>query len=410
MLNKIKNDELVKGSFILFIMILAFNLLNYLFQISMARMLGPSDYGVLAVLMSLVYILGIPSEAIQLVVSKYTSRFNLKNSFGKMKELIYRSMKRGFLFSCLIFVLFLPVAFFLSIYLKIEFFLIAITGLFIFYVFFVPIMRGVIQGRKKFKELGWTMVVESLSKVILAVIFVLIGLKVYGAIIGFVIAGVIAFFVSVLFIKEVFASKKENESFAGVYSSGLNVSLVITSIVLMYSLDILFARKFFSPELAGKYAFVSMIGKTILFTSLAISKTLFPLSSENFESGKKTFSLFKKAILLVSLIAVAALLLFLFFPIFVIKIVSLGSLQYTDASEILFIIGLAFSMTAISNVIFTYNISINKMKKSSCFLLFFVLLQIVLLNIFNSSLLEFSLALLVVNFIMFLYALLTIEK
>ena len=59
--NKIRSDELLKGSFILFIMINIFNLLNQVFHLIMARLLGPADYGTLTVLFSLIYIFAIPS-------------------------------------------------------------------------------------------------------------------------------------------------------------------------------------------------------------------------------------------------------------------------------------------------------------------------------------------------------------
>ena len=134
MLKRFRNDELVRGSIILFVLMSIFNILNYVYQISMARMLGPADYGVLAVLMSFVYIFGIPSEAIQTIISRYTSRFNIKKNFGKMKDLAFRSMKKGVFFATIVFVIFLVVAFFLADILKIEYWLLAITGLFIFYV------------------------------------------------------------------------------------------------------------------------------------------------------------------------------------------------------------------------------------------------------------------------------------
>ena len=73
---KIKKNELFRGSLILFILINFGNLINYLYQIVMARMLGPSDYGILAVLVSLTYIFAIPTLAIQTVVSKKIAIFN----------------------------------------------------------------------------------------------------------------------------------------------------------------------------------------------------------------------------------------------------------------------------------------------------------------------------------------------
>ena len=49
----------------------------------MARMLGPSDYGILAVLISFTYIFTIPTSAIQIAVSKKIAIFNVKKNMIK---------------------------------------------------------------------------------------------------------------------------------------------------------------------------------------------------------------------------------------------------------------------------------------------------------------------------------------
>ena len=85
MLKKLFSNELAKGGLSLFIMFNLLNLLNFIFQISMARLLGPTDLGVLATIMILLYFLAIPTEAIQLLATKYTSRFNGKKEYGKIK-------------------------------------------------------------------------------------------------------------------------------------------------------------------------------------------------------------------------------------------------------------------------------------------------------------------------------------
>ncbi len=409
-MEKLGKDELVKGGIILFIMMIMYSLFNYAFQISMARILGPADYGVLAVLMSLIYIFGIPSEAIQTIVSKYTSKFNVRGEFGKMKDFMLRAMKKGALFAIVIFIIFLLIAFFLSNFLKIEFWLFGITGLYIFYVFTVSITRGIIQGRKKFFGLGVNLVVESSIKFLAAVLLVTISWRVYGAITGVLIGCLIAFTASFLTIKEVLASGRKKEKFKGIYSSSLPILISVVVIVLMYSLDILIARRVFPPELAGQYAFVSMIGKVILFLSLSIGKAMFPISSEKFESGEKTSYLFKKSIVFVAIIAGLLLFFYLLFPQQVVRLISLGSSEYLSASNILFIVGLAYSFVAFANVIIMYGLSINKIKRGSFSLLFFVLMQVILLSIFNSSLFEFSVALLSVAIIMFLYSLWLVKK
>ena len=131
-ISRIKKDELIKGGFILLITIGIFNILNYIFQMSMAKILGPADYGVLAVLMSFIYIMTIPSEAIQTVISRYISKFSIKKEYGKMKYLMNKSLKKGLFIAVIAFLIYIPIAYIFSLYLKINVSLLIFSGLYMF--------------------------------------------------------------------------------------------------------------------------------------------------------------------------------------------------------------------------------------------------------------------------------------
>lgn len=407
MLEKIKNlgkDELVRGSFILIIMLIVFNLLNYAFQISMAKMLTPGDYGIVATLMSIIYILAIPLDAIQTVIARYTTKLNEKKENGKIKDMLYKSVKKGLGIAAIAFVIFLPVSLLLSTVLRIDFWLLAITGLFLFYVFTIPVLRGILQGKKRFTALGFSLVIESVIKLILAIFFVWIGLKVYGAMTGVIIAFIAIFFIVLPWVKEIYKVKRKSENFDGLYKYNLSILISVSVIILLYSVDIILARIFFSDEITGLYAFVSLIAKTIFFVNSAIGKAMFPITSEKFDSGKETLSLLKKSTILVTIICFAALVAFLAAPELIIKILSLGSDKYLPAANVLFILGLAFSAMSYSNILIMYKLSTNRLK-NAWGLLIFAVLEIILLYIFKSSLVTFSLAILSVNLLMLLYLL-----
>lgn len=412
MLEKIRGfgkDELIMGSLILFIMMGIFNFLNYVFHFSMARMLEPAEYGVLAVLISITYIFLIPSEVIQTVVTKYISKLNMKKEFGKMKFLLYKSMRKGALFSILFFLAFALISMFLAVFLRIEFYLFILTGLFIFYFFLVAILRGILQGRKKFTTLGLGTMLESSLKIILAIGLVSIGWRVFGSIVGILIGNLITFIFSFFLIKEISSSKERKTEFKGIYSYSLPVFIAMLVVILIFSIDIILAKRFFTPELAGKYAVISMLGKMIFLGTNAIGKAMFPFTSEGHEDGKEkeVKKMLKKSMKIVALICAVVLFFYLLFPRLVIRI--LFGADYVDVFGILFIIGLAFAFLSLSNTLILYNLSLNKTKKSFV-LLFFVVLQIVLLSLFNSTLLEFSLALLTGNFLMFVYTLFLLKK
>lgn len=411
MLNRIislKNDELVKGSLILFVMITIFNVLNYVFHFSMAHLLSPADYGTLAVLMSILYIFGIPTEAIQTVVTRYASRFNAKKQYGKIKDLFYRSSKKGLLFAFVIFVVFLPIAWLLSPVLNISFSLLFLADIFVFYVFMIPITRGIMQGQKKFSSLGMNMIAESAIKIALAVAFVMLNFSVYGAIGGIVIGGVFTFFLAFLPISKVLKSRRKSGKFDRIYSYSMPVTISMISIVLMYSMDIILAKAFFSADVAGKYAVLSMLGKMILFGTFAIGKTMFPITSENFEKGRNTIKIFIKSIKIVSLLSAVILLVYLLFPKQVISI--LFGPAYSDVYSLLFIVALSYTFVSVANIIILYKLSLNKIRKSSFALLIFALLQIMLLSIFNASLMQFSLALLISDLFLLVYSIIIVKK
>jgi O-antigen/teichoic acid export membrane protein len=60
----------------------------------MARMLSIIDYGILAALYAIIYILGIFIESIQTVMMKYSSG---ENDNGRLKSLLKKTLKKKFI-------------------------------------------------------------------------------------------------------------------------------------------------------------------------------------------------------------------------------------------------------------------------------------------------------------------------
>ena len=400
-------NELIKGSLVLFVMINIFNFLNYVFHFTMARMLGPIDYGLLAVLMSVIYIFAVPNEAIQAVVSRIISKFNIKKEFGKMNFVFAKTIGKCLKASVICFILFIPIALFLAYFLPdVTFWYLVFTGTILFSIFILPVVRGTLQGRKKFKKLGWSMIVESISKLIVSVLLVFLGVKVYGAVAGAVFSIYFSFLISLFFLKEVTGSKKKKVETSEVRSYSKPIIIAVFVIMIMFSLDIILAKRFFPAELAGKYAVASMLGKMIFFGVVPISKAMFPITSEDAEKGKKGKSFRQSVILVVGgcLVAVAA---FFLIPRFIIRI--LFGLDYVEVSGILGFVGLAFGILSVANLILLYLLSSNKIKKPM-FLAIFPIVQILLLFVFHGTLVQFVLALILSNIFLLIFSLFILFK
>jgi len=388
--------NLFGGSIILLITINIFNALNYFFHFAMARMLIPADYGVLAALMSILYIFNVPTEAIQTIIAKYSSQ---ESSLGKIKNIIKKSFRKAAKVSFMLILVYLAACLVLTKILDINYSLLALTGLLIFSVFFLPISRGVLQGKKKFKSLGFNMVIEASVKILLAILFVYIGMKVYGAILGVFIGTVCAFVLAFPSLKEVFSSKELKSNTSGIYNYSIPVFVTIFAIIIFYSLDVILAKAFFSADLAGQYAMASTLAKIIFFGTVPLSKAMFPISSESHKDKKSSLKILGISLLILTACIAIALTIIWFFPELLVRIFS-GN-YHPAASGILFYLAISMSLISFTNLILLYKLSINKVKDYAI-LLIFPLIEIALLSFFHSNLVEYSVTLIFLN-LLFLF-------
>jgi len=407
MIKKFLGSELGKGTIILFLMMNFANLLNFIFHFSMGHMLSRGNYGILVVLMNILYIYSIPVESIQNLISRYTTRLNVNKEYGKIKYLLIKSLKRGLVFSSILFFILVPISFFLSKFLEINFWLIIFSNLFIFSAFSSPITRGVLQGRKKFILFGSSLVIESIFKISFGILFILIGMEVFGAISGALIGVFIGIIISIYFSKDLFKQKKEVVKFKEIYNESVPYFITTIVIISIFSLDVILARRFFSPEIAGDYAVLSMLGKMIFFATMSIGKAMFPLASEKSDNGEDSKKLFKKSFLMILFLCLGAILVFAIMPKLLISI--LYGAKYLDVAQFLVYSGIAFSFLALSNLILVYGLSTNKIRYSP-FLFIFLIIEIVLLSKFHENILEYILAFMFSNIAMFIGTLFFVKR
>lgn len=398
-IKKICSSELSKGSFTLLILFGVFNFFHTIFHFVGARLLGAEDYGILATILGISFILGIPSEAIQTIISSYTTKFQINREYSKIKNLIKKSYRKLF-FVSLISVVFLTIASpFIGSFLSIDYKLILLLNFLLVMAFILPINRGVLQGQKKFFKLGISLVAESLSKLVLMIILVLIGWRVYGAMTAIIMGFLISFVISIFFINKILKVKVKGNSFSGIYSYSWIVLITTGCLILFYSVDIILAKRFFSSIDVGLYAAISVLGKTLFWLTSPVSKAMFPLVSEKREKDKCSKDIVKESLLIVSCLCLVGIFIFGFFPEMLIKILY-GS-TYLKYSNLLVYLGIAMSLLALTNI-FIFDAISNK-RKISLFLILFVILQVILLSLFHNTIFQFVLILMIANSITLLF-------
>lgn len=379
------DKNLVRGSFILLIAFNAFNVLNFVFHFSMARMMDVADYGILATLFTIFYILAVFSESIQIVITKYAAKIEDK---GIIKNILKRSLKKAFIASWGVLIVYVIASIFLSEILKIEFPLMALSGLIIFSIFLSPISRGLLQGKQRFKALGVNMVLEAVLKLALAILFVWIGWRVYGAIAGTLIGMFVALGFSFTSLKDIIKSEEKKAKTKEIYGYTKPTFCIMLVILIFYSVDVIIAKIVFSAEIAGVYAIAAILAKTIFFGTQPISRAMFPITSEN-DKSKNPENTFGNALVMLSAIVAVALIAFYFFPSLIIRVFS--GRYIPEAAQILFYLGIAISFLSFANLILLYKLSTDRIR-NYVYLFIFLIGEVFLLSYFSANMFQFSIA------------------
>jgi O-antigen/teichoic acid export membrane protein len=395
-------SQLFGGSLILLITFNIFNILNFLFQSIMARMLTLSDYGILAALFSIIYMFAVFTESIQTIVAKYSAQ---EDKEGKLKNLFKISLKKSVSFALLFFVIYLIASILLSYFLKINYPLLALNGLMIITSCIIPVTRGIIQGKKKFSSLGTIMVAEGIAKLIFAVLFVWLGWRVYGAIAGTILGVVISILICFIPLRSILKSEEKDIKIKEAYSYSAPVFLSMLAILIFYSLDIFIAKIVFPSEIAGAYAIASILSKVIFFGTQPISKAMFPITAEK-KSAQNKEKLLTLAVFILIACIILSLIVFFFFSDYIILLFSGKTIP--GLGTILLCLCISMGFVSLANLSILYKLSLGKLR-NAYYLFVFVALEVILLIIFSQNLLVFSLALLTSSAI-FLWSTLVILK
>lgn len=405
MIRKIFENELWKGSLIFLILINIVNVLNFLFRFVTARLLGPAEYGTLAVIISFTLILSVSNEAIQNLFSKKTSEIKGEKEYlGKIKYLIKKSLRKSTKIAAILFVLLVIVSIILSEIFKIKLFLFAIASLLIFHAFYSSVLKGILQGEKKFFDLGIVSIFESLLKLILATLFVLLGAGIIGAVGGMVLGIFLSVLILFYISRKRFKEREVKVKLNKIYTQSTPYFIITIVTLLMLNIDIFLARIYFNPEMMGLYAVLSDMGKILFFATVAIGNVMFPLTSE--KNNKKPRKDFFKALSLMFFMGLLGVIFFSLFPEQIVQI--LFGEEYISIAQYIMYSGIALVFMGLTKLTLLYGLSRDKMRNPyKFFLIPFV--AILILKIFHGSILQYSLAFMFSNIIMFILGLFLIK-
>ena len=380
-------DGLIKHTSIMVMSTIIANISLLFFHAYMSRALGPASFGILVSFLAICFIVGLPVASIQTVIAKYVSNFKVNNQWEKIGYLFRDSLKKMSLCGGLGLGLFILGSAKISSFLQIEARRpVIILGVVLFLSLFLPVVRGVLQGLQKFGHLGTNVLLEGISRLLLGVLLVYLGLGMNGAVEGIGLGFLLVVLVAFIPLRPLLRHEKSIEgkmNSAEIYAYFPPVFLALLCFVLLANMDIIFVKHFFNATEAGYYSALSVVGRGFLTLALAVSMVMFPKVSELETQKKDSSSILKKSLLFgVSICSVVILACF-FFPRFI--IVAVFGSEYLDISSLLRVFGIAISPLVLIHVLINYNLA--RYRNSFLYVLVFgVVFYVIMLSLFHSSL------------------------
>lgn len=363
---------------------MAANVINYVYHLVMGRILGPVDYGSLASIFSIFYMVGIIPSSTGFAIVKFIS--SAKDA--KERASIYRSIRRllwriGVAGAILIIVLSPLISQFIRLDDK---FSVALVGPIFFFSVITLVNQASMQGILKFMGTIGPVIVSSAAKLVIGVLFVLMGFSVAGAVAAVLISSGLSYWVSVKLKGELFSQKSNRKFDTGAFLKyALPVLLQALAFTSIFTVDLILVKHFLPPFEAGLYAALSTLGKIVFFAAMPVTQVMFPIVSGRSSKGEKYKKVFLSSLLVTMLISAGVVLVYYFFPNIAIGLLY-GKQYLTAASELIWM-GLFMAIYTTSYLLVNFFLSIGRTKIVALPLIISVA-QVVGISIWHESILQ----------------------
>ncbi|MGB6689206.1 MAG: lipopolysaccharide biosynthesis protein [Terracidiphilus sp.] len=307
--SKTLQGRIVSGSVILLSGSGAATAVNLIYNVLIARCLGPNGFGQATVVYTLLTILSAVTLAFQLASSKVVAQQNSPAA----KAAAYRAFHRSS-WMCGLLVAFVLLLFQkqISDYLQLrDPLLVALLA--IGAAFYVPLgsRRGYMQGICNFPRSAINLALEGVARLAGSYAMILAGYGVRGVIAANSAAILVAYFA----MAPKLAARAPNPVRAeSAFRETSQALLFFSSQMLINNCDIVLVKHFFPAGAAGLYAAVAIVGRVVYSLSSAVVNSTFPLVAGTQQEERKDLRVIATSLLLVMCLGLAVALGLWFAP------------------------------------------------------------------------------------------------
>ena len=333
---------------------------NYIYNLLLGRILGPSEFSDAAILITFLLILSFLGMTFQIVAAKYSVLFE-----NKILQLFVVTVTKfavlvGFIFGAIIMIF--------NDHLQILFHTKTATMFVIFAMgvplyFLMSVNRGLYQGKNDLNKMSATYITEMLSRLFLTLALVLLvptlptSVAVAAGISMSLVFGLFPFQKNISVKANISLTDEDLDTKSIITFFALTAFYEFTQIIINNS-DIILVKHYFSDKEAGLYASLALIGRVVYFVAWMFVMLLLPKVILLKKEGKETLPILMKYVAYIAVLSVGIILFTFLFPEFVVKV--MFGTKYISIAFLLWKYALATSVFAIANIFAYYFLSINK--------------------------------------------------
>lgn len=337
------------GSLIMLFSMIVVNGFNFGYNVFMARVLGPSEFGHINAAVTILLLASCASLSFQLVCAKFVARNeNFSARSAVVKSLLGKAWIASLTMAAVLFVGQKPFAAYLNLPSPWVLGLIAL-GVAVYAP--LGVKRGAMQGLCSFPRLGGNFVLEAFTRLLVGVGLVITGFGVLGAVGAISAAVIMAYFLPPLPPElRVHAVTGEPASFA----EAVQAIVFFIGQVIINNIDILLVKHFFPADPAGVYAAIAQIGRLLYFICwFGVVNAMFPVAASRQEQRKS--EAVGLPMLIVLSISVGFVLIAALFPHFIMGLI-FGS-KFINIGPLLALYAVATGLYSLAVVLIAYEMS-----------------------------------------------------
>ncbi len=376
-----------KGAMGLAMLTMVASVLSYAGTLVLSRLLDPSGFGDLMALLALAIIIAIPAAAAQTVVATRVTHWRMHGTADDVARFVRHALAHMAVvatFVTLIYAACIPLVI-TAFSLQAPGSAIALTPL-VGLSFFYAVIAGVLQGSERFVMLGILTVIVTVARYGLGVAWAAAGGGAGGAIGGQAVGIAIVCVVALIWMRPLIAGRGTGAAAAGLRRlpdvRTMTASLGFLAIAVLSTLDLVLAKAFMSPDQAGLYASLTVIGKAILFLPIALAQVVVPRAVRTQHSTGGRAGVLRRSAVPIALSCGAIGIPLIIAPSFWMGLL-FGS-AYADAGPGVLPMVLASTALSLLFVILTFSVAVAD-KVWSLVLLPGIVLQVVGITLFHES-------------------------